>query len=589
MFVKPRFKFLLAAFAFSLILAGFFTVPTFAAVGTSPTKAKYYVNNGSGSVGWHSQGATLTKDYYIWTDWKKSAGPTTIVMCKRSNPKSCWRSSSKSYGHAGTLWHRWGSDYFLVKDVSTNRACWSISKKKTVSKSYCKPGSFSGSNMRTHGVPQGYTRYGDYYLRGFGNYPGGNYITLYNKNKKKLADAKLPNWVNEIEDVMVDGDTGTVYFSTLQYVGGKKQVQFHKVNKSVFSKWIKPTSGSSSSSDDSSSSSDDSSSSGGGSSSSSDYALETDEEAVAYDPVAKQVTPNNDRSIHTSFFGDFKDDGNGCGTYMVLNFIIDILTYGIGIAAVIGIAVSGVTYLNARGNQERTTKAKRRLYEITIGVAAYAVLYTCLNVLLPGGKLNSNSPCSAATSVSTTGVNPWKSTYTKPGGDSQSSESSKSSSNTSKTSKDYQKAINDMALKLAWPSSKNSSKKPTPAFKAAWTKYVKKYDTGDSCHRNYGKSCGSFASTVLTAAGADAAIIKKKNYANSLQKYMSKSKKWKEIKKPEAGTVGLKNNGSGQWHVKIFVKYKGKVRAAEASHCDFWGKISSGTGRTTHVYRYVGK
>ena len=310
---------------------------------------------------------------------------------------------------------------------------------------------------------------------------------------------------------------------------------------------------------------------------------------------------NDSNAVSTTFFGDFKDDGNGCGTYMVLNFIIDILAYGIGIAAIIGIAVSGLTYLSANGNQEKLTKSKRRIYEITIGVVAYALLYAGLNFLLPGGKFNADSPCSASTSTkSTTGTNSWQSSYSQNGESTSSQSSTSSNSNTSnnnntsktnnspKSSKDYQKAINDMAINLAWKPGQKATKKPTAAFKSAWTKYVKEYDKGDKCHRNYGKSCGSFASTVLTAVGADAAMIKKKNYANSLQKYMSKSKKWQEIKKPEAGTVGLKYNGSGQWHVKIFVEYKGKIRAAEASHCDFWGKISSGPGKTTHIYRYVG-
>ena len=107
------------------------------AVGTKKV-ASYYVNNGSGSVYWHSQGATLTKDYYIWTDWKKSNGPTYIVMCKRSNPKSCTRSGKKDYGHASTLHHKWGTDYFLIKAGSTIEGCWSISKKKEVSTSNCK-------------------------------------------------------------------------------------------------------------------------------------------------------------------------------------------------------------------------------------------------------------------------------------------------------------------------------------------------------------------------------------------------------------------------------------------------------------------
>ena len=47
-----------------------------------------------------------------------------------------------------------------------------------------------------------------------------------------------------------------------------------------------------------------------------------------------------DNSVSTTFFGDIQDDGEGCGVYMILNLILDILTYGIGIAAIIGISIS---------------------------------------------------------------------------------------------------------------------------------------------------------------------------------------------------------------------------------------------------------
>ena len=109
-----------------------------------------------------------------------------------------------------------------------------------------------------------------------------------------------------------------------------------------------------------------------------------------------------DGTIETTFWGDIQDDGNGCGVYMILNLILDILTYGVGIAAIIGISISGITYLTAKGNEQQTIKAKRRIYEIVIGLVAYAALYAALNFLMPGGKLDLGSPCSKASSTSTT-------------------------------------------------------------------------------------------------------------------------------------------------------------------------------------------
>lgn len=61
----------------------------------------------------------------------------------------------------------------------------------------------------------------------------------------------------------------------------------------------------------------------------------------------------------------------------------DILSVGVGILGVIGISVSGIQYLTAGGSEEKTRKAKRRIFEIVIGLAAYAVMYYILRWLLP--------------------------------------------------------------------------------------------------------------------------------------------------------------------------------------------------------------
>lgn len=105
----------------------------------------------------------------------------------------------------------------------------------------------------------------------------------------------------------------------------------------------------------------------------------------------------NDGSVDTTFFGNIKDDGNGCGVYMVLNYAIDFLAFGVGIAAVIGIVISGITYMTAKDNQERTIKAKRRIYEIVIGLMAYLALWSLLSFLLPGGVLNDSPQCEEGT------------------------------------------------------------------------------------------------------------------------------------------------------------------------------------------------
>lgn len=75
---------------------------------------------------------------------------------------------------------------------------------------------------------------------------------------------------------------------------------------------------------------------------------------------------------------------NGAGIICILGLVVNIMTIGIGILAVIGITVSGIQYITAGGSEEQTRKAKRRIFEIVLGLAAYAASYLLLHFLLPG-------------------------------------------------------------------------------------------------------------------------------------------------------------------------------------------------------------
>jgi hypothetical protein len=82
------------------------------------------------------------------------------------------------------------------------------------------------------------------------------------------------------------------------------------------------------------------------------------------------------------------DDSPGDSITNVLGLVIDIMTIGIGILGVIGISVVGIQYLTAGGNEEKTRKAKRRLFEIIIGLAVYALMYAILQWLNVGPLAN---------------------------------------------------------------------------------------------------------------------------------------------------------------------------------------------------------
>lgn len=77
------------------------------------------------------------------------------------------------------------------------------------------------------------------------------------------------------------------------------------------------------------------------------------------------------------------NNGKGDGIICVVELVVDILSIVVGVAGVIGIVIVGIQYLTSTGNEEKTRKAKRRLFEIVIGIAAYAVGYAILKWLLP--------------------------------------------------------------------------------------------------------------------------------------------------------------------------------------------------------------
>lgn len=74
-------------------------------------------------------------------------------------------------------------------------------------------------------------------------------------------------------------------------------------------------------------------------------------------------------------------DKNGSSINHTLKFVVDVMSIGIGILGVIGITIVGIQYLTAGGSEEKTRKAKRRMFEIVIGLVAYVLIYAALKWL----------------------------------------------------------------------------------------------------------------------------------------------------------------------------------------------------------------
>ena len=80
------------------------------------------------------------------------------------------------------------------------------------------------------------------------------------------------------------------------------------------------------------------------------------------------------------------DCGHGEAIISILNLVVNVMTIGVGILGVMGITIVGIQYLTAGGSEERTRKAKRRMFEIIVGIVAYVIVYSLLNWLIPNFK-----------------------------------------------------------------------------------------------------------------------------------------------------------------------------------------------------------
>lgn len=116
--------------------------------------------------------------------------------------------------------------------------------------------------------------------------------------------------------------------------------------------------------------------------------------APAYaEPTDGGNTSGECNGVKTSIIGGgcVEDDGEGGAIFDVLSLVLDILTFGVGIAATIGMVIAGYQYLTARDNVGQVQKAKMRIAQIVIGLAVYALMWGVLKFLLPGGVLGDGS------------------------------------------------------------------------------------------------------------------------------------------------------------------------------------------------------
>jgi hypothetical protein len=79
------------------------------------------------------------------------------------------------------------------------------------------------------------------------------------------------------------------------------------------------------------------------------------------------------------------------GVWKLLILVINIMTAGVAILAVVGIVYGAVLYTSAGGNQEQVKKARTIFTNVAIGIIAFAAMWSLLNWLVPGGVFSAVS------------------------------------------------------------------------------------------------------------------------------------------------------------------------------------------------------
>lgn len=72
----------------------------------------------------------------------------------------------------------------------------------------------------------------------------------------------------------------------------------------------------------------------------------------------------------------------------LLLMAINILTAGIGIVAVGGVIYASILWTTAEDKNAQIVKSKETIFNVVVGLVAFALLYAFLQFLIPGGVFN---------------------------------------------------------------------------------------------------------------------------------------------------------------------------------------------------------
>ncbi len=76
------------------------------------------------------------------------------------------------------------------------------------------------------------------------------------------------------------------------------------------------------------------------------------------------------------------------GVWGLLILVINIMTAGVGVLALVGFIYGAILWTSAGGSPEQIKKARTVFTNVVIGVIAFGGMFTLLNFIVPGGVFN---------------------------------------------------------------------------------------------------------------------------------------------------------------------------------------------------------
>lgn len=80
-------------------------------------------------------------------------------------------------------------------------------------------------------------------------------------------------------------------------------------------------------------------------------------------------------------------DTKKTGVFLLLIWVLNIMTAGVGIAAVGALIYAGILYASAGSGSEQIVKSKKIITDTAIGIITYALMFLVINWLVPGGVI----------------------------------------------------------------------------------------------------------------------------------------------------------------------------------------------------------